>query len=58
MIEKAREDRRTQAAGLIGRFFHIDPLVVLNSDYMDWSIRMAAYQHAMKEEEAAQKKKK
>lgn len=30
------------AAAHIGYTFHIDPVAVLNSDWFDWSVRVAA----------------
>lgn len=53
MIERLEEDRRIQVAGMIGRYFRIDPVSVLDSDYTTWAIRIASYNVASREEAAA-----
>lgn len=44
-------------AGVIGRYFRIDPVAVLNSDYFEWAVRVAALNHAVSEENKASKSK-
>lgn len=39
-----------QTAGAIGRYFRIDPLLVLDSNYFEWQVRQAAYEYASKAE--------
>lgn len=44
-------------AGVIGRYFRIDPVFVLKSDYFEWATRVAAMNHAVNEENKAAKSK-
>lgn len=46
----------------MGRFFHIDPLLLLQGDYFEWATRVAAYNvaidhHNAEQEEEAKKAK-
>lgn len=50
------EDKRVVSAGIVGHFFQIDPLVVLNSTHREWAIRMAAYKAAVAAQKEAQDK--
>ena len=63
LSERFREDVRVQLAGSISAFFHLDPIAVLSSDYFEWNVRLAAFNHAVEErnkayEEANSKRKK
>jgi hypothetical protein len=51
--EFLRQDHRVQLAGAIASFFKMDPLVVLNSTYLDWKIRSAAYYVAVEQKNKA-----
>lgn len=45
-------------AALVAAKFNIDPIIVLESTFMKWAIRVAAYRYVVaKEEEAARKAK-
>lgn len=35
--------------------FHIDPIDVLNADYFDWCVRVAAYNAVAKDKERVEK---
>jgi len=43
-------------AGTVGRYFRIDPVVVLNSNYWEWACRVAALNYAASEEKKANQK--
>jgi hypothetical protein len=45
-----------QLAGTVGRYFRIDPVVVLNSNYWEWACRVAALNYAASEEKKANQK--
>lgn len=43
-------------AGLIGRFFQMDPVLVIDCDYTKYAVRAAAYRYVAGKEEAAAEK--
>lgn len=44
---------QVKTAGIIGRFFHIDPMKILESNHFDFAVRAAAYRYAALKEKAA-----
>jgi len=51
------EDARVQMAGMIGRYFRIDPVLVLKADYFEWAVRVAAVNYATEQEQKASQSK-
>jgi hypothetical protein len=40
----------------VARYFRIDPVIVLESNYWTWAVRVAALQYASEEEKKASEK--
>jgi hypothetical protein len=56
MIDQYEETGMVRMAGLIARFFRIDPMVVLKSSWRDYAIRAAAYRYVSRIEREEQQR--
>lgn len=48
-----KADARVKMAGVIGRYFRVDPIEVLKSTTFEWNVRIAAYEVAAEAEAKA-----
>lgn len=53
LINRLKADPRVTVAALIGCEFHVDPVMVLKSDYFDFALRTAALELVQEGREAA-----
>lgn len=56
MIDDLEEMSLVKMAGLIGRFFQIDPVKVIDCDYTTYAVRAAAYRYVANKEAAEMEK--
>ena len=56
MIEELGQHNLTKSAGVMGRFFRIDPVLIGRSTFFEYAFRAAAFQHAQRLEQEAQER--
>lgn len=55
MVDAVEEQDVVKMAGIIGKYFGLDPIDILNGSYFEFAVRLAAFNQAVKAEEEANK---